>query len=70
MGELEDITGNFGPSSLIAEGHHGMIHFGVLSTGESAAIKKLYPTNQTREEFLAQACIDLGLLSNQGCSNP
>ncbi|XP_004494463.1 pto-interacting protein 1-like isoform X2 [Cicer arietinum] len=54
VGELEDITGNFGPSSLIAEGHHGMIHFGVLSTGESAAIKKLYPTNQTREEFLAQ----------------
>ncbi|KAM5558470.1 pto-interacting protein 1 [Rosa sericea] len=52
--ELKEITDNFGASALIGEGSYGRVYFGVLKSGEQAAIKKLDASKQPDEEYLAQ----------------
>ncbi|KAK7397010.1 hypothetical protein VNO78_18174 [Psophocarpus tetragonolobus] len=52
--ELKDITDSFGESSLIGEGSYGRVYYGVLKSGQAAAIKKLDASKQPDEEFLAQ----------------
>ncbi|PRQ45071.1 putative protein kinase RLK-Pelle-RLCK-VIII family [Rosa chinensis] len=52
--ELKEITDNFGTSALIGEGSYGRVYFGVLKSGEQAAIKKLDASKQPDEEYLAQ----------------
>jgi predicted unusual protein kinase regulating ubiquinone biosynthesis (AarF/ABC1/UbiB family) len=44
MGELNNITGNFGPNALIGEGSYGKIYRAMLTSGEPVAIKKLDPS--------------------------
>lgn len=55
--ELKEITDNFGTNSLIGEGSYGRVYYGVLKTGQAAAIKKLDASKQPDEEFLAQVCM-------------
>ncbi|KAJ0988459.1 hypothetical protein J5N97_006815 [Dioscorea zingiberensis] len=43
LAELNKMTNNFRPKALIAEGSYGRIYYGVLSSGQPAAIKKLDP---------------------------
>ncbi|XP_044499710.1 pto-interacting protein 1 isoform X2 [Mangifera indica] len=52
--ELKDKTDNFSTDSLIGEGSYGRVYFGVLRSGQSAAIKKLDSSKQPDQEFLAQ----------------
>ncbi|XP_020211905.1 pto-interacting protein 1 [Cajanus cajan] len=52
--ELKEITDSFGESSLIGEGSYGRVYYGVLRSGQAAAIKKLDASKQPDEEFLAQ----------------
>ncbi|KAL6503312.1 cleavage polyadenylation factor subunit pti1 [Orobanche gracilis] len=52
--ELRDITDNFGSSSLIGEGSYGRVYYGVLKSGQAAAVKKLDASKQPDQEFLAQ----------------
>ncbi|KAF3790000.1 Pto-interacting protein 1 [Nymphaea thermarum] len=52
--ELKEITDNFGAKSLIGEGSYGRVYFGVLKSGQAAAIKKLDASKQPDQEFLAQ----------------
>ncbi|KAH0943518.1 hypothetical protein HID58_003155 [Brassica napus] len=52
--ELKDITDNYGSKSLIGEGSYGRVFYGVLKTGNAAAIKKLDSSKQPDQEFLAQ----------------
>jgi hypothetical protein len=56
LSELNRITGNFGTKSLVGEGSYGKVHYGTLSTGETAAIKKFDPNvaNDPDTEFSAQ----------------
>jgi hypothetical protein len=44
MGELNNITGNFGQRALIGEGSYGQIYRATLTSGELVAIKKLDPS--------------------------
>ncbi|KAI3454373.1 hypothetical protein Pfo_011036 [Paulownia fortunei] len=52
--ELKDITYNFGVNCLIGEGLYGRVYYGVLKSGQAAALKKLDFSNQPDHEFLAQ----------------
>ncbi|KAK6239553.1 hypothetical protein QUC31_005022 [Theobroma cacao] len=52
--ELKEITDNFGTNSLIGEGSYGRVYYGVLKSGQAAAIKKLDASKQPDDEFLAQ----------------
>ncbi|OMO64115.1 hypothetical protein CCACVL1_22048 [Corchorus capsularis] len=52
--ELKEITDNFGTNSLIGEGSYGRVYYGVLKSGQAAAIKKLDSSKQPDDEFLAQ----------------
>ena len=52
--ELKEITDNFGTNSLIGEGSYGRVYYGVLRSGQAAAIKKLDASKQPDDEFLAQ----------------
>ena len=61
--ELKEITDGFGESSLIGEGSYGRVYYGVLKSGQAAAIKKLDASKQPDDEFLAQVCVNLCLLS-------
>lgn len=56
MGELNNITGNFGQKALIGEGSYGQIYRAVLTSGEPVAIKKLDPSvsNDSEADFSAQ----------------
>ena len=60
--ELKEVTDNFGQDSLIGEGSYGRVYYGVLKSGQAAAIKKLDASKQPDEEFLAQVymCDNLG----------
>lgn len=60
--ELKEVTDNFGQDSLIGEGSYGRVYYGVLKSGQAAAIKKLDASKQPDEEFLAQVymCENLG----------
>ncbi|KAF7818085.1 pto-interacting protein 1 [Senna tora] len=52
--ELKEITDSFGTNSLIGEGSYGRVYYGLLKSGQAAAIKKLDASKQPDEEFLAQ----------------
>lgn len=52
--DLKEITDNFGSNALIGEGSYGRVYYGVLKSGQAAAIKKLDTSKQPDEEFLAQ----------------
>lgn len=52
--ELKEKTNNFGANSFIGEGSYGRVYFGVLRSGQAAAIKKLDSSKQPDQEFLAQ----------------
>ncbi|GKU96108.1 hypothetical protein SLEP1_g9381 [Rubroshorea leprosula] len=52
--ELKEITENFSTKSLIGEGSHGVVYYGVLKSGQAAAIKKLDSSKQPHQEFLAK----------------
>ncbi|XP_020868382.1 pto-interacting protein 1-like [Arabidopsis lyrata subsp. lyrata] len=52
--ELKDITDNFSSEVLIGEGSYDKLFYGVLKSGKEAAIKKLYPTKHSDQEFLSQ----------------
>ncbi|KAK3194390.1 hypothetical protein Dsin_025700 [Dipteronia sinensis] len=52
--ELKEVTENFGTNALIGEGSYGRVYYGVLKSGQAAAIKKLDASKQPDEEFLAQ----------------
>jgi len=56
MGELNNITGSFGPNALIGEGSYGKIYRAVLTSGEPVAIKKLDPSvsSDSLADFSAQ----------------
>lgn len=56
LDELKEATDNFGAKALIGEGSYGRVYFATLSSGRSAAIKKLDVSNQQESdnEFLAQ----------------
>ncbi|KAK2649796.1 hypothetical protein Ddye_017285 [Dipteronia dyeriana] len=55
--ELKEVTENFGTNALIGEGPYGRVYYGVLKSGQAAAIKKLDASKQPDEEFLAQVSI-------------
>ncbi|MBA0578972.1 hypothetical protein Gorai_021241, partial [Gossypium raimondii] len=52
--ELKEITDNYGTNSLIGEGSYGRVYYGVLKSGQHAAIKKLDASKQPDDEFLSQ----------------
>ncbi|KAK6930351.1 Serine-threonine/tyrosine-protein kinase, catalytic domain [Dillenia turbinata] len=52
--ELKEITDNFGTKALIGEGSYGRVYYGVLKSGQTAAIKKLDSSKQPDQEFLSQ----------------
>nr|KAJ0204994.1 hypothetical protein LSAT_V11C500248980 [Lactuca sativa] len=52
--ELKEITANFGSASLISEGTYGRTYYGVLKSGQAAAIKKLDSTKKADKNFVAQ----------------
>nr|KJB22427.1 hypothetical protein B456_004G047300 [Gossypium raimondii]KJB22428.1 hypothetical protein B456_004G047300 [Gossypium raimondii] len=52
--ELKEITDNYGNDALVGEGSYGRVYYGVLKSGEAAAIKKLDASKQPDDEFLAQ----------------
>ncbi|KAK4796385.1 hypothetical protein SAY86_028711 [Trapa natans] len=52
--ELKEITETFGTNALIGEGSYGRVYYGVLTSGQHAAIKKLDASKQPDDEFLAQ----------------
>ncbi|KAG5555394.1 hypothetical protein RHGRI_012812 [Rhododendron griersonianum] len=52
--ELKEITENFGTKALIGEGSYGRVYYGLLNSGQAAAIKKLDASKQPDQEFLAQ----------------
>ncbi|KAI3676659.1 hypothetical protein L1987_86271 [Smallanthus sonchifolius] len=54
LGELKEITDNFGIKSQIGEGLYGKVYVGVLRSGQAAAIKILYSMEQLDQEFLDQ----------------
>lgn len=54
MEELIEITDNFGVNALIGEGSYGRVYYGLLKSGQAAALKYLDSTKQPDQEFLAQ----------------
>ncbi|KAG0492749.1 hypothetical protein HPP92_005887 [Vanilla planifolia] len=56
LAELKRLTNNFGQKALIGEGSYGKVYCVTLSTGESAAIKKLDPnaSQESDSDFAAQ----------------
>ncbi|XP_021291038.1 pto-interacting protein 1-like isoform X2 [Herrania umbratica] len=52
--ELKEMTDNFGTKSVIGEGSYGRVYYGILKSGQAAAIKKLDSSKQPDQEFLAQ----------------
>lgn len=52
--ELKEVTEGFGTSALIGEGSYGRVYYGVLKSGQHAAVKKLDASKQPDDEFLAQ----------------
>ncbi|KAL4383570.1 hypothetical protein GQ457_15G020640 [Hibiscus cannabinus] len=52
--ELKEITDDYGTNSLIGEGSYGRVYYGVLKSGQAAAIKKLDASKQPDDEFLSQ----------------
>ncbi|QCE07149.1 pto-interacting protein 1-like [Vigna unguiculata] len=52
--ELKEVTDNFGQDALIGEGSYGRVYYGVLKSGQAAAIKNLDASKQPDDEFLAQ----------------
>lgn len=56
LAELNRLTSNFGEKSSIGEGSYGKVFHAILSTGETAAIKKLDPSvsNDPDSDFAAQ----------------
>ncbi|XP_057476505.1 pto-interacting protein 1 [Actinidia eriantha] len=52
--ELKEITDNFGSKVLIGEGSYGRVYYGLLNSGQAAAIKKLDSSKQPDQEFSAQ----------------
>ncbi|KAL4581450.1 hypothetical protein LXL04_017665 [Taraxacum kok-saghyz] len=52
--ELKEITDNFNSMSLIGEGVYGGVYFGVLRSGQAAAIKNLDSKKQPDQDFVAQ----------------
>ncbi|KAI8011139.1 Pto-interacting protein 1 [Camellia lanceoleosa] len=51
--ELKEITDNFGTKALIGEGSYGRVYYGLLKSGQAAAIKKLDSSKQPDQELLA-----------------
>ncbi|KAF9597170.1 hypothetical protein IFM89_016158 [Coptis chinensis] len=56
LDELKRLTSNFGTKALVGEGSYGRVFSATLSTGESAAVKKLDPgnTQEPDSDFAAQ----------------
>ncbi|KAK4801551.1 hypothetical protein SAY86_022038 [Trapa natans] len=54
INELKAITDNFGSGNFVGEGSYGRVYCGVLSSGRTAAIKKLDSSKQPDQEFLSQ----------------
>lgn len=54
MDELRDITDNFGSKALIVEGSYGRVFYGVLKSGQAAAIKKIDPSKKLDQELMSQ----------------
>lgn len=52
--ELKEITDNFGTKALIGEGSYGRVYYGVLRSGQAAALKKLDSSKQPDQEILGQ----------------
>ncbi|KAL9233056.1 hypothetical protein vseg_008097 [Gypsophila vaccaria] len=52
--ELKEVTDNFGTKALIGEGSYGRVYYGVLRSGQAAALKKLDSCKQPDQEFLGQ----------------
>ncbi|XP_058076557.1 pto-interacting protein 1 isoform X1 [Magnolia sinica] len=52
--ELKEVTENFAQKALIGEGSYGRVYYGILKSGQAAAIKKLDASKQPDQEFLAQ----------------
>ncbi|CAN7019378.1 unnamed protein product [Brassica oleracea var. botrytis] len=52
--ELRDITDNFGSKALIVEGSYGRVFYGVLKSGQAAAIKKIDPSKKLDQELIYQ----------------
>lgn len=60
--ELKEGTDNFGQDALIGEGSYGRVYYGVLKSGQAAAIKNLDANKQPDEEFLAQVRMSMTIL--------
>ncbi|CAK7323107.1 unnamed protein product [Dovyalis caffra] len=52
--ELKEMTDNLGADTVIGEGSYGRVYYAVLKSDQAAAIKKLDPSKQPEQEFLAQ----------------
>ncbi|KAK2978037.1 hypothetical protein RJ640_002829 [Escallonia rubra] len=52
--ELKEITDSFGTKAYIGEGSCGRVYYGILKSGQAAAIKKLESNDQPANEYLAQ----------------
>ena len=55
--ELKEVTDNFGTNSLIGEGSYGRVYYGILKSGQAAAIKKLDASKQLDDDFLSQVLL-------------
>ncbi|KAK2968882.1 hypothetical protein RJ640_016319, partial [Escallonia rubra] len=52
--ELKEITDSFGRKALIGKGSCGIVYYGILKSGQAAAIKKFDSSEQPEDEYLAQ----------------
>ncbi|KAK2969617.1 hypothetical protein RJ640_029779 [Escallonia rubra] len=52
--ELREITDSFGKKALTGEGSCGIVYYGILKSGQAAAIKKFDSSEQPDDEYLAQ----------------
>jgi len=66
--ELKDITENFGTKALIGEGSYGRVYYGLLRSGQAAAIKKLDSSKQPDQEFLGQVALMISCHHSQSAS--
>lgn len=55
--ELKEITKNFDTDCLIGEGSYGRVYYGVFTSGQAVAIKKLDDSKQPNDEFLSQVLL-------------
>ncbi|GLJ55537.1 hypothetical protein SUGI_1192830 [Cryptomeria japonica] len=61
MEELKRVTGDYSPNNLIGAGRYGSVYRGVLSSGESVAIKVFKVSNSERaERSFIRECKTLG----------